>query len=66
MVGSAEILVLSSHNAAILMQWCNRLIWMEGGRVHADGPPGEILSAYLPPDQFEQAQAAAAHAMAAA
>jgi len=59
MVGSAEILVLSSHNAAILMQWCNRIIWMEGGRVHADGPPEEILSAYLPPEQFEQAKTAA-------
>ncbi len=66
MVGSAEILVLSSHAPAILMQWCNRLIWMEGGRVHADGTPEEILSAYLPPDQFEQAKAAAEHALAAA
>ncbi|MDE1895695.1 MAG: ABC transporter ATP-binding protein [Rhodospirillales bacterium] len=66
MVGHAEILVLSSHNPAILMQWCNRLIWMDGGRVHADGTPMDILAAYLPPDQFEQAKAAAAHAMAAA
>ncbi len=65
MVGSAEILVLSSHNAAILMQWCNRLIWMEGGRVRADGTPEEILSAYLPPDQFQQAKASAQHAAAA-
>ncbi len=66
MVGHAEILVLSSHNPAILMQWCNRLIWMEGGRVRADGTPMEILAAYLPPDQFEQAKVAAAHAAAAA
>ena len=65
MVGSAEILVLSSHNAAILLQWCNRLIWMEGGRVHADGTPEEILAAYLPPDQFEQAKASAVHTVAA-
>ncbi|MDE1905734.1 MAG: ABC transporter ATP-binding protein [Rhodospirillales bacterium] len=66
MVGHAEILVLSSHNPAILMQWCNRLIWMDAGRVHADGTPMEILAAYLPTDQFEQAKAAAAHALAAA
>ena len=66
MVGSAEILVLSSHNAAILMQWCNRLIWMDAGRVHADGTPEDILSAYLPPDQFKQAKMAAEHAMRAA
>ncbi|MGE4481870.1 ABC transporter ATP-binding protein [Acidocella sp.] len=66
MVGSAEILVLSSHNAAILMQWCNRLIWMEGGEVRADGTPEEILAAYLPADQFEQAKASAERAVAAA
>jgi lipopolysaccharide transport system ATP-binding protein len=66
MVGSAEILVLSSHNAAILMQWCNRLIWMDSGRVHADGTPEEILSAYLPPDQFAQAKDSVARAVAAA
>lgn len=66
MVGSAEILVLSSHNAAILMQWCNRLIWMDAGRVRADGAPEDILAAYLPPDQFEHAKSAAAHAASAA
>lgn len=65
MVGSAEILVLSSHNPAILMQWCNRLIWMEGGRIRMDGAPEEILAAYLPPDQFQQAKAAAEQVAAA-
>ena len=66
MVGHAEILVLSSHNPAILMQWCNRLIWMDGGRVRADGTPEEILSAYLPQEQFQEAKAAADRAAMAA
>jgi lipopolysaccharide transport system ATP-binding protein len=59
MVRGAEILVLSSHSADIIMQWCNRVIWMDGGQVRADGTPEEILQAYLPPEQFAQAQAAA-------
>jgi lipopolysaccharide transport system ATP-binding protein len=59
MVRGAEILVLSSHNADIIMQWCNRVIWMDGGQIKADGTPEEILSAYLAPEQFAQAKAAA-------
>jgi lipopolysaccharide transport system ATP-binding protein len=59
MVRGAEILVLSSHSPAIIMKWCNRVIWMDGGQVKADGPPEEILSAYLPAEQFKEAQAIA-------
>ena len=57
MVRGAEILVLSSHSADIIMQWCNRVIWMDGGQVKADGTPEEVLAAYLPPEQFAQVKA---------
>jgi lipopolysaccharide transport system ATP-binding protein len=59
MVRGAEILVLSSHSADIIMQWCNRVIWMDRGKIKADGTPDEVLSAYLPPEHFAQAKAAA-------
>ncbi len=59
MVRGAEILVLSSHSAEIILQWCNRVIWMDGGQIKADGAPEEVLAAYLPPEQFAQAMAAA-------
>ncbi len=52
MVRGADILVLSSHSADIILQWCNRVIWMDGGQVKADGTPEEVLSAYLSPEQF--------------
>jgi lipopolysaccharide transport system ATP-binding protein len=58
MVRGAEILVLSSHSAEIIIQWCNRVIWMDRGQVRADGTPEEVLSAYLPPEQFAQVMAA--------
>jgi lipopolysaccharide transport system ATP-binding protein len=59
MVRGAELLVLSSHSAPIILQWCNRVVWMDRGRIKADGPPEEILSAYLPADQYEEARAVA-------
>jgi lipopolysaccharide transport system ATP-binding protein len=58
MVRGAELLVLSSHSAPIILQWCNRVVWMDRGRIKADGPPEEVLSAYLPADQYEEARAA--------
>jgi len=58
MVRGAEILVLSSHSSDIIMQWCNRVIWMDRGRIKADGSPDEVLAAYLPPEQFAQVKAA--------
>lgn len=59
-VQGAEILVLSSHNTDIILRWCNRVIWMDTGRIRADGTPREVLAAYLPPDQFAHAMAGAA------
>ncbi|SMF71774.1 lipopolysaccharide transport system ATP-binding protein [Tistlia consotensis] len=54
MVRHADILVLASHSAQVMVEWCNRLVWLEQGRVRADGEPLEVLSRYLPPQQFEQ------------
>ena len=57
MVRGAEILVLSTHSADIVLRWCNRVIWMDAGKVRMDGTPEEILAAYLPADQFALAKA---------
>jgi lipopolysaccharide transport system ATP-binding protein len=47
LVRGVEILVLSSHLSDVVLQWCTRAIWMDQGRVRADGPPAEILEQYL-------------------
>jgi lipopolysaccharide transport system ATP-binding protein len=57
MVQGAEILVLSSHSAEIIMRWCNRVIWMDRGQIKLDGTPEDVLAAYLTPEQFAQVQA---------
>ncbi len=62
MVRGAEILILSTHMMPIVEAWCTRVIWMEQGRVRADGPTADVLGAYLAADH---AAAAAQQANAA-
>ncbi len=45
-VRGAEILVLTSHNPDVLRTWCTRLLWLQAGRVVADGPVDDILERY--------------------
>jgi lipopolysaccharide transport system ATP-binding protein len=47
MVRGAEILVLSSHNTNIVATWCDRVIWMDQGRVRDDGPAAAVIARYL-------------------
>lgn len=47
MVRGAEILVLSSHNSDVIRAWSTRVIWMDQGRVKADGAPDAVLAQYL-------------------
>ncbi len=58
MVRHADILVLASHSPSILVEWCNRLLWLEGGRIRADGLPMQVLADYLPPQQYDELLAA--------
>lgn len=43
-----------SHNMAAVDNLCPRSIWIEGGRIKADGPTKEIIRAYL--ESFAQEQ----------
>ncbi len=54
MVRHADILVLASHSAAILAEWCNRLVWLDNGQIKSDGRPQDILAEYLPPTAYEE------------
>jgi lipopolysaccharide transport system ATP-binding protein len=47
MVRAADILVLSTHSDLIVREWCTRVIWLEKGRIRADGPVDEILDRYV-------------------
>jgi lipopolysaccharide transport system ATP-binding protein len=47
MVAGAEILVLSTHDTNIIRTWCSRVLWLDQGRIRADGAPEEVLEQYL-------------------
>jgi lipopolysaccharide transport system ATP-binding protein len=42
----ASIVVFASHSLNLLPEFCGRTIWLERGRVAADGPTHEVLKAY--------------------
>jgi len=43
LVTDAEILVLATHDMAVVREWCTRAIRLEAGRIIADGPVDEVL-----------------------
>ncbi len=47
LVDSTKILVLASHSRDLLEKNCNRILWMEHGRVKMDGEPTEVLQYYF-------------------
>ena len=46
-VESTEILILASHSKELLLENCNRVIWMEHGRVRMDGPAKDVSAEYF-------------------
>jgi ABC-type polysaccharide/polyol phosphate transport system ATPase subunit len=46
-IDNASIMVCVSHDMDLVRSLCNRVVWMDHGRVKADGPPDEIISQYL-------------------
>ena len=47
MVRGAEILVLSTHMPSVIHEWCSRVIWLDHGRIRADGLPNAVMAEYL-------------------
>ena len=46
-VESTNILFLASHSRDLLEKTCNRVIWLEHGRVVMDGPPKTVWKKYF-------------------
>lgn len=44
---STQILVLASHSRKLLESVCNRIIWLEHGKIKDQGPVAEVLSRYF-------------------
>jgi len=46
LVARSRILVIASHNLALVGSLCSRAAFVDGGRILADGPVGNTLAAY--------------------
>ncbi len=47
MMSKARLIVLVSHDLPALVDLCDRIIWLDQGRIHDSGPPRQIIDAYL-------------------
>lgn len=47
MVEATQILVLASHSRNLIMNTCNRVIWLEHGKIRMMGDPKTVTDAYF-------------------
>ena len=47
MVAATNILVLASHSRELVLHTCNRVIWLEHGKIRMDGDPQTVTDAYF-------------------
>lgn len=47
MVNKSDIMIMVSHDHELVKSLCNRVIWMDHGKVVADGSPDDIVERYL-------------------
>jgi ABC-type polysaccharide/polyol phosphate transport system ATPase subunit len=58
MMVRAHLMVVVSHDMGQLAKFCNRVVWMDHGRVVQIGPAPEVIAAYQESVQASPAQAA--------
>lgn len=46
LVAKAQLLVMVSHDTKAISEVCQRVVWLDHGRVRADGPAAEIIADY--------------------
>src|SRR5690349_23635617 len=44
---TGRTILFVSHNMAAIQSLCRRVLWLDGGRIVADGRPAEVISRYL-------------------
>lgn len=47
LVEKTQILVIASHAKELLAKNCNRIVWLEHGRIRMDSEPTKVLDAYF-------------------
>lgn len=47
LIDKADIMIMVSHDHQLVKSLCNRVLWMDHGKLVADGTPDDIVSRYL-------------------
>jgi lipopolysaccharide transport system ATP-binding protein len=47
LVQATNILVIASHSRELVLETCNRAIWLEHGKIRMDGPAEQVAAAYF-------------------
>ena len=47
LVQSTNILVIATHSHELILETCNRVIWLEHGKIRMDGPAEEVSAKYF-------------------
>jgi ABC-type polysaccharide/polyol phosphate transport system ATPase subunit len=45
-MGRARIVVMVGHQLDFLQEFCSRVLWLDRGRLRADGPPRRVIAEY--------------------
>ena len=46
-VDSTDILILASHSRQLLLENCNRVVWLEHGKIKMDRCDADVLNSYF-------------------
>jgi ABC-type polysaccharide/polyol phosphate transport system ATPase subunit len=58
LIARARAVIVVSHDMQAIAQLCDRVIWMEHGRILREGPANEVIEAYAGPSDPAKRQAA--------
>jgi ABC-type polysaccharide/polyol phosphate transport system ATPase subunit len=47
LIDKANIMIMVSHDHQLILSLCNRVLWMDHGKLIADGAPNDIVGRYL-------------------
>jgi len=47
LVGATKILVIASHSRELILNTCNRAIWLEHGKIRMDSDPQTVVASYF-------------------
>lgn len=54
LISQAGAILLVSHSMGQILEVCNRVIWLENGRIVRDGPSDEVVEAYREASEIAQ------------